>query len=96
MTDPTAMSDELDTLGMNHRRYSADEMRAFKAAGLDPTQGPPQFASGHWWPDELERRANEAEALVPLLRLAAAALRREIAIDPLTAAVSVRWPGGKR
>jgi hypothetical protein len=86
MTDPT----------MSLRQYSAEEAQALRAAGLDPTKGPAQFAGGQWWPDELNRRADEAEALAPKLRLAAAALRREIAIDPLTAAVSVRWPGGKR
>jgi hypothetical protein len=68
------------------RHYSPEEARAFRAAGMDPTGGPAQFAGGHWWPDLLERRAVEAEASVPLLRLAAAALRREIAADPATAA----------
>lgn len=49
--------------------------------------GPAQFAGGPYWPDELDRRADRLEALIPHLRLAAAALRREIAADPLTAAV---------
>ncbi len=68
------------------RQYSAEESAALRAVGLSPTTGPAQCAGGHWWPDDLERRADEAEALVPKLRLAAAAMRREIAADPLTAA----------
>jgi hypothetical protein len=67
------------------RHYSPDEARGFRAAGMDPTGGPAQYAGGDWWPDLLEFRADEAAASVPLLRLAAAALRREIAADPATA-----------
>jgi hypothetical protein len=66
------------------RQYSAEERAALRAAGLNATDGPAQFAGGHWWPDELDRRADEAEALFPKLRVAAAALRREIAADPRT------------
>lgn len=59
-------------------QYSAEELAAFGAVGLD-AEGPPQYARGDWWPDELERRAARAAASVPMLRLAAAAMRREIA-----------------
>lgn len=59
---------------------------AFRACGMNPQYGPAQFAGGTYWPDELERRADRMEACVSHLRLAAAALRREIAADPLTAA----------
>lgn len=66
------------------RNYSAEEAAALLAAGLTVARGPAQFAGGDWWPAELEARAAKAEALVPKLRLAASALRREIALDPLT------------
>jgi hypothetical protein len=61
------------------REYSADEQRAFRACGF--TDGP-QYAGGSYWPDELLRKAIEAERLAPLYRLAAEALRREIGRDP--------------
>jgi len=68
------------------RRYSDAEEAAFRACGMNPMYGPAQFAGGPFWPDELDRRADRLEVLIPSLRLAAAALRREIAADPLTAA----------
>lgn len=70
------------------RKYSTEELTALRAAfpGTDLNRGPTQYAGGDWWPTELERRAAEAEAQVPKLRLAAAALRREIQADPLTSA----------
>lgn len=79
------MPDTPDRTPTPTRCYTDAEERALRAAGLDPKRGPAQFAGGHWWPDELLRRAKEAERLVPLLRVASAALRREIASDPLTA-----------
>lgn len=62
------------------REYSADELAALRLAGLRPQEGgPAHYATGDWWPSELERRADDAERLIPHLRLAAAAMRREIA-----------------
>lgn len=72
-------------MAMTHRCYSDAEEAAFRACGMNPMYGPAQFAGGPYWPDELERRAQRLEALIPHLRLAAAALRREIAADPRTA-----------
>lgn len=68
------------------RRYSKTEETAFRACGMNPMYGPAQYAGGEHWPDELDRRADHLEALIPHLRLAASALRREIARDALTAA----------
>lgn len=69
------------------RDYSAEEVAALRIAFPERPLpgGPAQYAGGSYWPDELERRARNAERLAPKLRLAAAALRREIAADPLTA-----------
>lgn len=68
------------------RNYSEDETRAFALAGLgDCSTGVAQHAGGDWWPNELEKQAAQAAYLVPHLRMAAAALRREIAVDPITA-----------
>lgn len=67
------------------RRYSDEEEAAFRACGVNPMYGPAQFAGGHYWPDELDKRADRMERLLPQMRLAARALRREIATDPLTA-----------
>lgn len=66
------------------RNYSTDEIRALRAAfGLEaPMRGPAQHACGPYWPGELRTQAKQYERLIPLLRLAADALEREIAADP--------------
>lgn len=69
----------------SRRCYSPEEAAALRACGfVGADVNVPHFAGGSYWPDELERRADEAQRLVPKLRLAAAALRREIARDPRT------------
>jgi hypothetical protein len=66
------------------RSYTAEEASALRVIfpNTGATGGPAQYASGTYWPDELERRADEFERRIPKLRLAAKALRREIANDP--------------
>jgi hypothetical protein len=66
------------------RTYSAAEAEALRAA-LPMTgarRGPAQSACGPYYPTELRYRAEKYERLIPLLRLAADALEREIAADP--------------
>lgn len=71
------------------RTYSNEEHNAFRAISrrvwgdpYRPERGAAQFAGGDYWPSELGRLADEMERLIPLYRLAADALRREIAADP--------------
>lgn len=68
------------------RNYSVEEMRALAAAlpgtGVQRGDGPAHFAAGPFYPADLRERAAEYERLIPLLRLAADALEREIAADP--------------
>lgn len=70
------------------RSYSVEEHRAFRAVShrewgesYRPGRGPAEFAGGDFWPDALEERAAQLERLIPHYRLAAKALRREIASD---------------
>lgn len=71
------------------RRYSLEEHGAFRAVShrewgeaYQIGRGPAEFAGGAYWPAELNRRANQMERLIPLYRLAADALAREILADP--------------
>lgn len=69
---------------MPDRRYTPDEESAFRACGMNPMYGPAQYAGGMYWPDELEKRADRMETCAAQTRIAAAALRREIAADGAT------------
>lgn len=75
-----------DGVLVSRRHYSAEELHALRKAKMlnkgEPGRGPAYYACGPYWPAELERQADEAERLIPELRLAARALRREM----------LRWP----
>lgn len=71
------------------RTYTHAEHRAFRAVshrewgqGYEPGNGPAEYAGGTYWPAELRAQAERMQRLIPLYRLAAGALEREIASDP--------------
>lgn len=73
------------------RSYSPSELAAFKSVSHrewnEPFEargegsGPPFYAGGSGWPNELRRKAAEFERLAPRYRLAADAMEREIAAE---------------
>lgn len=72
------------TIRPSVREYSADELAAARRAKVtDPAlgRGVIFFASGPYWPTELERRAKAHRKLADAEELIAAAMRREQAKD---------------
>ena len=61
------------------RRYSEAEEAAFRACGLNPKYGPAQVGTAGI--AYLDGYAERLERLLPQLRVAVAALRREIAME---------------